>query len=194
MELYIITIDEVFDFEGFQHKPLVFLTENGARAEFDRLVREARKEYPDFTVDKGKRSVSIYEDQSWSKSHFDVVIDEVDVSGIRPSDPDTEEGAYVVMSSSNNHGDTDVRKIEAARRTLEGAQDLVLELIRKDLEYGGYACTSPHIVLDEEKSSHNGGVLKSTDPNFRTAVVSDGGEFPEREITYEIEQIHPTYL
>ena len=194
MKIHIITIDEVFDSVGFTHKPLVFLTKKKACAEFNRLVRKARKEYPDFTVEKGSRSVSIYKDGYWPDFHFDAIIDEVDVNGIRPSDPDTEEWAYVVMSSSNNHGDTDVRKIEAARRTLEGAQDLVLELIRKDLEYGGYACTSPHIVLDQEKSSHNGGVLKSTDPNFRTAVVSDGGEFPEREITYEIEQIHPTYF
>lgn len=29
MKLYIITIDEVFDFEGFQHKPLIFLTKKG---------------------------------------------------------------------------------------------------------------------------------------------------------------------
>ena len=133
MELYIITIDEVFDFEGFQHKPLVFLTENGARAEFDRLVREARKEYPDFTVDKGKRSVSIYEDQSWSKSHFDVKIDVVDVRDIVPLE---RKGLSVVFGETASKVAME-KGIKSARRalskgTLEGASDTYRFSTEKD--------------------------------------------------------------
>lgn len=133
MKLYIITIDEVFDFEGFYHKPLVFLTKKEARAEFDRLVREARKEYPDFTVDKGKRSVSIYEDQSWGKSHFDAIIDEVEVRGIVPLD---RKGLSVVFGETASEVAME-KGVRSARRamskgTLEGASDTYRFSTEKD--------------------------------------------------------------
>lgn len=133
MKLYIVSVDEIFDFEGFWHKPLVFLTEKGARAEFDRLVEEARKEYPGFTVDKGKRSVSIYEDQSWGKSHFDVIIDEVDVSGIIP----LERKSLSVVFGETASEVASEKGIRSARRalskgTLEGASDTYQFSTEKD--------------------------------------------------------------
>lgn len=133
MKIYIISIDEVFDFEGFWHKPLVFLTEKGARAEFNRLVREARKEYPNFTVDKGKHSVSIYEDQSWGKSHYDVVIDEVDVRGIIPLDS---KGLSVVFgeTASEVASEKGIRSVRRAlsKGTIEGASDTYRFSTEKD--------------------------------------------------------------
>lgn len=133
MKLYIITIDEVFDFEGFDHKPLVFLTKKKAKDEFDRLVREARKEYPDFTVDKGKRSVSIYEDQSWGKSHFDVVINEVDVRGVVPLE---RKGLSVVFGETASEVAME-KGVRSARRALskgaiEGASDTYRFSTEKD--------------------------------------------------------------
>lgn len=133
MKLYIITVDEVFDFEGFWHKPLVFLTEKEARAEFNRLVREARKEYPGFTVDNGKKSVSIYEDQSWGKSHYDVVIDEVDVRDIIPLE---RKSLSVVFGEAASEVASE-KGIGSARRalskgTIEGASDTYRFSTEKD--------------------------------------------------------------
>lgn len=133
MKLYIVSVDEVFDFEGFWHKPLVFLTEKGARAEFNRLVRKARKEYPGFTVDKGKHSVSIYEDQSWGKSHFDVIIDEVNVKDIVPLE---RKSLSVVFGEAASEVASE-KGIRSARRalskgTLEGASDTYRFSTEKD--------------------------------------------------------------
>lgn len=95
---------------------------------------------------------------------------------------------YIVLSTWNNNGDTDTRKIEAVAGSLPKAQEIILEAISKDLEMGGYAKVSDFIESDIENSNHNHGALKSTDPNFRTAFVNDGLDCPEREIVYEIEE------
>lgn len=75
-----------------------------------------------------------------------------------------------ILSRRKNNEDTKVLEVCS---TLQQAQEILLDEINKDLEYGNYTDASDFIVLDEEKTTHNGGVLKSTDPDFRTAEVFD---------------------
>ena len=83
MKLYIITIDDVYDFEGFAHKPIVCLTKKEAQAELARIKREAKKDCDFDTVDSSPRSFSMYNDGTWGTSHYDAIIDVVEVPNIK---------------------------------------------------------------------------------------------------------------
>lgn len=84
MKLYIITVSDVFDYEGFHHEPIVKLTKKEAREELARLKRSAKETYKD-EFDKSESSqssFSLYPDGYWGTSHYDARIDEVEVPGI----------------------------------------------------------------------------------------------------------------
>jgi len=83
MKLYIITIDEVYDFEGFAHKPIVSLTKKEAQAELARIKREAKKEFDFDTLDSSPRGFSMYNDGTWGTSHYDANINVVEVPNIK---------------------------------------------------------------------------------------------------------------
>lgn len=73
-QIYIITIDEVFDFEGFAHTPQAFSNEADARKEFDRIVANGKEmaEKEDYEYDLYRDSASFYKDGEWAQYHFDV--------------------------------------------------------------------------------------------------------------------------
>ena len=76
-KVFIITIDEVYDFERFNHNPRAFKTEEGARKAFEDLKKEARENYKDelsddtyWTVEEYTDSFEIYEDGRFAENHF----------------------------------------------------------------------------------------------------------------------------
>lgn len=97
---------------------------------------------------------------------------------------------YILFSSWNGSGNTDVRKTEGVYGSLKLAQESLLESLSKVLENEGdiYQCVPDFIVLDEERTSHNGAVLRSTEPDFRCVTISDTEQCPENKITWEIEE------
>ena len=98
---------------------------------------------------------------------------------------------FILFCTWNRCGDTITRKIEGVFQTLAKAQETCLENVSKDLEYAAEIAEVPDfIVIDEEKTNHNGGVLKSTDPDFRSVLLTDGKDAPEWQVEYEIEE-HP---
>ena len=90
MKVYVITIDDVYDYEGFTHKPFVLTTMEGAM----RKLREYREEViadlkenenddweeDEFTEESTK--FSFYPDGYWGTSHWDAKIDEVEVEEV----------------------------------------------------------------------------------------------------------------
>ena len=81
MKLYIITINEVCDFVNYDHAPVVCFTLKDAKKELAGIFKEAKAEYKgeEITIERGKKSFSVYADHSWSESHYEAVINEVDV-------------------------------------------------------------------------------------------------------------------
>lgn len=84
MKLYIITIDEVYDYEGFHHAPKAFPSFEKAKEHFDELYKDARKELDWDSESRGERSFSLYPDGSWGRCHYDAIIDEVDMPDAAP--------------------------------------------------------------------------------------------------------------
>ena len=81
MKIFVITIDEVFDFVKYEHAPVVCFSMKDAKKELSDIFKEAKKEYrgKDTTIERGKKSFSVYADHSWSESHYEAVINEVEV-------------------------------------------------------------------------------------------------------------------
>lgn len=81
MKIYIITIDDVFEFEGFTHKPIVKTTEEEARKELERLYKSAKETYTDEfdNEERSDTSFSLFPDGYWGTSHYDARINEVEV-------------------------------------------------------------------------------------------------------------------
>ena len=82
MKLYIITIDDVNDFQGFHVTPIVKLTRKEARKELASLKRSAKETYKgeyDKEDPADPDKFSIYPDGYWGTSHYDAHIDEVEV-------------------------------------------------------------------------------------------------------------------
>ena len=81
MKLYIITINEVCDFVNYDHAPVVCFTMKEAKKELSSIFKDAKKEFEDedVEIDRGKKSFSIYLKGSWSESHYEAVINEVEV-------------------------------------------------------------------------------------------------------------------
>ena len=88
MKLYIITISDVYDYEGFRHAPIVCKTKEDAMRKLRDLRDNAKAELIDLGNDweweddvfseKSDR-FSMYPEGSWGTSHYDAVIDEVEV-------------------------------------------------------------------------------------------------------------------
>lgn len=83
--LYIITIDEVYDFQGFSHKPQVFKEKADAMKTLRELRENAKAELADECNDEDywsevtSESFSIYPEGEWGTTHYDARIDEVEV-------------------------------------------------------------------------------------------------------------------
>ena len=88
MKLFVVTIDEVCDYSHMSHTPSVHLTKKAARARLAEERKTARKDYKkvygeDYAEDCGKDSFECYYDGDEATNHFSVVIDEVEVEGIK---------------------------------------------------------------------------------------------------------------
>ena len=87
MKLYIITISDVYDYEGFHHAPIVCKTKEDAM----RKLRDLRDNAKSELIDNGNydwvedeftnesECFSTYLDGQWGTSHYDATIDEVEV-------------------------------------------------------------------------------------------------------------------
>lgn len=84
MKVYIITIEEVFDFQVFIHAPEAFTKEEAAKNRFNEIVEEAKKAYCrlGWVEDKDYYDESCYEiylDGEYAANHYAVRIHEVEL-------------------------------------------------------------------------------------------------------------------
>ena len=89
MKVFVITISDVNDNEDFHHAPIVCTTKEQAMKRL-REIRDDAKfmlidngiddwETEDDFFDEESESFSMYPDGEWGTSHYDAVIDEVEV-------------------------------------------------------------------------------------------------------------------
>ena len=83
MKIYILTIDEIDDFEVCPHEPEAYLTKAEAEKHLKKYVKLVEKEFGkrDYEIDITETSVSAYRDGSHCQSHFDVTLNEIEVQG-----------------------------------------------------------------------------------------------------------------
>lgn len=87
MKVYVITISDVYDYEGFHHAPIVCTTKEKAMKELRDLRDISKKELAAYGNDdwveddfnEESECFSMYPDGEWGTSHYDAVIDEVEV-------------------------------------------------------------------------------------------------------------------
>ena len=81
MKLYVIIIDDVYDFTGYPVEPKVRLTRKEARRELARVKASARECYQNEydKMDTTKDSFAYYCDGRWPEYHYDARIEVVDV-------------------------------------------------------------------------------------------------------------------
>lgn len=75
MKLFIITIEEVWDFERMSHTPEVFLKKENASNRLSKLYDEYSQEYKeefdkDYDEEVGEMMVEMWNNGSWSQTHF----------------------------------------------------------------------------------------------------------------------------
>ncbi len=82
-KVYVLTINEVSEFEQFDHDPVVYEDREEARALLAKAKEEAIKDYVDdedfpCTINNDKPDYfSLYsEDEGWSNTHYEVTITE----------------------------------------------------------------------------------------------------------------------
>ena len=87
MKVYVITISDVYDYEGFHTTPIVCTTKERAMQKLRDLRDSAKAELISYGNDdwveddfnEESERFSMYPDGSWGTSHYDAVIDEVEV-------------------------------------------------------------------------------------------------------------------
>ena len=72
MEVYVITIDEVYDYETYNHTPRVFKNRKDAQEEFDAIVAEAKKDAAQdgWVESQGASYYEAYPDGWYGTSHY----------------------------------------------------------------------------------------------------------------------------
>ena len=88
MQVYVVTINEVSDFEQFDHEPYVFLNLDDARKFLSGAKEEAISDYmedsdEDMKIDKNKPDYfCLYSEAGgWSHTHYEVEITKCEVLG-----------------------------------------------------------------------------------------------------------------
>lgn len=87
MKVYVITISDVYDYEGFHTAPIVCTTKERAMQKLRDLRDSAKAELIGYGNDdwveddfnEESERFSMYPEGSWGTSHYDAVIDEVEV-------------------------------------------------------------------------------------------------------------------
>lgn len=105
MKIYIITIDERFDFDDYPHKPIICLSEKEAKSELGRLKKGAKEELPkdwesDESLDGG---FSFYKSGEECSNHYIATVSEFDIAGLErtrkpsPTTPAPQKCSYDVI-------------------------------------------------------------------------------------------------
>ena len=86
MKVFVIIRHEVYDFEEFEHTPIVCTTKEIAQREYDNTIAEVKEAYAS-EIESGwevlesdsRDCFEIYPDGCYSESHYSVSIHEVEV-------------------------------------------------------------------------------------------------------------------
>ena len=80
-KVYIITIDEVYDYENFPHEPMVFADEQKAKDEMERIKVNAKTEFGDKfnEVEEGETYFEMYAEGYFSEGHYAVHLYEKEI-------------------------------------------------------------------------------------------------------------------
>jgi hypothetical protein len=86
MKVYVLSISDVYDYEGFPHTPKVFTDKKKALNALHKEYKEAKQmlkyngnHWEEDPYRKGKTRFSMYPEGSWGTSHYDGRVDEVEV-------------------------------------------------------------------------------------------------------------------
>jgi hypothetical protein len=86
MKVYVLIVDDVYEYERFKHDARVFADAETALAALDKEYKDVSEMLKDNGNDwvsdvykKGFASFSMYPDGYWGTSHYDAWIDEVEV-------------------------------------------------------------------------------------------------------------------
>lgn len=79
--VFVITIDEVFDFETFGHPIEAYEKEADARARYEGIVEDAKREFAEhgWEESEGASYFETYPDGEWGTSHYGVYLNRVEV-------------------------------------------------------------------------------------------------------------------
>ena len=82
MKVYIIIINEVYDFEEMNHEPRVFATKESAFDAMRDIISNAKEEYGDDfnTIEETETSIEMYDDGTYAQSHYVAYIKECEVN------------------------------------------------------------------------------------------------------------------
>lgn len=87
MKVFVLTIDDVYDYEGFSHRPKVFTDKEKALDALYEEYKDVKKmlaengndDWMEDPYKKGDSHFSLYPDGYWGTSHYDARVDEVEV-------------------------------------------------------------------------------------------------------------------
>lgn len=81
MKVYVITIDEAYDFEKFNHAPEVFRVFDDARRRFEDIVALAKTEFKDcgWEESQGDNFYEAWEEGYWATNHYSVTVHTVEL-------------------------------------------------------------------------------------------------------------------
>jgi hypothetical protein len=85
MKAYIITVEDVFDFNSSHRTPIVKFTKKEAQKEMRYLAREAKADFKHMNnvICSGtSTSIEIYPEGYFGENHFSAFIDQVDIPGV----------------------------------------------------------------------------------------------------------------
>lgn len=85
MKIWVITIDEVYDYENFKHTPIAFSKEAEARKELDTFRKGIKTDYKSeleedhWLYEDGEDYCEVYEDGCYAQNHYSVRLNEVEL-------------------------------------------------------------------------------------------------------------------
>lgn len=72
--MYIIVVDDVYDYDKTPHKPLIFFSKEDAQQALTNLMDNIQRETPEWEMETGEESFSCYLDGEYSCNHYDATI------------------------------------------------------------------------------------------------------------------------
>ena len=84
MKIWVITIDEVYDYENFPHDPIAFSNEKDAKEQLDTFRQGLKKDYEselesNWLYEDGERYCEVYEDGCYGTNHYSVRLSEIEL-------------------------------------------------------------------------------------------------------------------